>query len=1132
MYKKILEKTTLVYNRELLQCILIMKLILFLTLLNLHAAVAIGYGQRITIDKKQISLQDAFREIRKQSGYNIIANTHLLQHSSKIDLNLRHATVEEAIATCLAGQPLGYEMIAKNIVVTPLKENEKPQQRVVTGAVRDASGAPIIGASVTVKGNSAIGTKTDAQGRFSLDVPNDATLVISFVGMESREIAIGNQRNLTIALQQVDTGLDEVVVVGYGTAKKSDVTGAIIRISEEDLKDRPVANAFEAMQGKAAGVDITSSERPGEIGEINIRGVRSLTASNTPLYVVDGVPLMSSSGIETLNPADIETIDVLKDASATAIYGSRGANGVVIVTTKKGKAGKTTLNYAGNLITESLQNHMQMMGADEYLTWRRWAYYYADPTKYPRGDQPTKENDHQIFLGANDPTAWNNILKGWESGTWDGSKVTSTNWTDMVTRTAFTNEHNLSVSGGSEKSTAFASFGYWNNQGTLKGQGYRRFSSKINVDVKPYAWFEMGASINATFSNQQYGISTVGGQTSGPGDIYAASRGVFTYALPYDEAGNRIVNPGGDDVVRTVAEEWNFTDNERKMFRALGSFYTQFNILPGLRYRVNFGPDFRSFKNGVFVDDKSVARVGSPNFASLQNQNDFSWTLDNLIFYDKTFDKHSLGVTLLQTASSWNINSSYMQAIGIPLASQKWNALNKANIASLNDWDSGLIERQLMSYMGRVNYGFADKYLVTLSGRWDGASQLAAGHKWAFFPSAALAWRLEQEDFLKETAWVNQMKVRFGVGTTGNSAIDPYQTKGGIVSLFYPFGGSANSGYVPFEYQVADGQVPMANPALGWERTTQYNLGVDFGLWNNRVSGVVDVYASHTKDLLMEMTIPSLTGYTLTYANVGETKNKGVDVSLTTVNIRKDKFSWETTLNAGWQKEEIVALSNGKEDDIANTWFIGAPIGVIYGYDSNGLWKEEDAEEMAKFNANGLHFQAGMARPVDQNGDYRINPNDDRIIVGHTRPRWTVGMNNNFSFGNFDFSFFIYGRLGYTYNTDGEWQGGRYMQRSISYYNENNKNAEYQKPIYNVAGGDPYYNILGYRSGSFLKLRNVNLGYRLPSSLTQRWGIENMKVYVQARNPAILYSKIDWIDMDMVNNFSNRGFVFGAAIGF
>src|SRR5690606_6909827 len=437
-----------------------------------------------------------------------------------------------------------------------------------------------------------------------------------------------------------------------------------------------------------------------------------------------------------------------------------------------------------------------------------------------------------------------------------------------------------------------------------------------------------------------------------------------------------------------------------------------------------------------------------------------------------------------------------------------------------------------MSYMGRINYGYADKYLVTLSGRWDGASQLAEGHKWAFFPSAAVAWRMEQEDFLKETAWVNQMKVRFGVGTTGNSAIDPYQTKGGIVSLFYPFGGSANSGYVPFEYQMADGQVPMANPALGWERTAEYNVGVDFGVWNIRVSGVVDVYASHTKALLMEMTIPSLTGYTLTYANVGEAKNKGVDINLTTVYIRKDKFSWETTLNAGWQKEEIVALSNGKEDDIANTWFIGAPIGVIYGYDSNGLWKEEDAEEMAKFNANGLHFQAGMARPVDQNGDYRINPNDDRIIVGHTRPRWTVGMNNNFSFGNFDFSFFIYGRLGYTYNTDGEWQGSHYMQRSISYYNENNKNAEYQKPIYNVAGGDPYYNILGYRSGSFLKLRNVNLGYRLPSSLTQRWGIENMKVYVQARNPAILYSKIDWIDMDMVNNFSNRGFVFGAAIGF
>jgi hypothetical protein len=293
------------------------------------------------------------------------------------------------------------------------------------------------------------------------------------------------------------------------------------------------------------------------------------------------------------------------------------------------------------------------------------------------------------------------------------------------------------------------------------------------------------------------------------------------------------------------------------------------------------------------------------------------------------------------------------------------------------------------------------------------------------------------------------------------------------------------------------------------------------------------------------MSIPALTGYTITYGNVGETKNKGIDMTLNTINIKKKDFTWETSINAAWQKDEIVSLANGKSDDISNLWFIGESISSIYGYESAGLWKEADAAEMAKFNANGHSFQVGMARPADLNGDSKIDPNNDRKIIGHTRPRWTVGMTNSFTYKNFDFSFFINGRLGYTYNTGGEWQGGRYIQRSISYYNENNKNADYQKPIYNVAGGDPYYNILGYRSGSFIKIRDINLGYTFPVSIARKLGLENLKVYVQAKNPGMLFSKIDWLDMDLSkggngttndptvsNSTWNRGFVFGVNVGF
>ena len=577
------------------------------------------------------------------------------------------------------------------------------------------------------------------------------------------------------------------------------------------------------------------------------------------------------------------------------------------------------------------------------------------------------------------------------------------------------------------------------------------------------------------------------------------------------------------------------------MFRAIGSMYAQLDLgeiytpLKGLGYRFNFGPDFRYWRNGTYQDEQSVSRNGSPNYASLSNQQDFSWTLDNLIYYNKEVGKHGFGLTLLQSATKYHFEESSMGAVGIPLSSAKWNALTQQDISSLDSWNSGLIEKQLMSYMFRLNYDYDNKYLVTVSGRWDGASQLAKGNKWAFFPSVALGWRLDQEDFLKDIRWISQLKLRLGVGVTGNSAIDPYQTKGAIVSLYYPYGSSITPGYVASESLIEGGNVAMANQNLTWEKTRQYNIGVDYAVLNGRISGVIDFYTSRTTDLLMEMTIPALTGYTNTYANVGETSNMGVDITLNTVNVKTRNFEWSTTLNAAWQKDKIESLSNGKEDDINNNWFIGQALGVIYGYQSAGLWKEEDAAEMAKFNEKGHKFEAGMVRPVDQNNDHLIDPNDDRVVIGHTRPRWTFGMTNAFSYKNFDFSFMLYGRFDYLVNTGGEWQGGRYTQRKIDYYNENNKNAEYQKPIWNGAAGDPYYNILGYKNGSFLKIRNISLGYSFPKSLMKKWGISNMKVYVQAKNPGRIFSNIDFLELDASQAGTtawNRGYTIGLNIGF
>ena len=996
--KNILYQESIVEIKHLFRVMKITALALFLFVGTAFATKSYSQTMKVTVVSDRISTGKVINEIEKQTDYLFVYDMNEVNLKRNVKVHAQDKPVAEVLNEVFEGTDIYYAMEGKNIMLMN-KAKEKASEKQaddnkVTGYIKDMAGEPIIGANVTIKGQS-IGTITDIDGRFIINAPANAILRITYIGYIPQEIKVENKRELKIILQEDTETLDEVVVVGYGVQKKSDVTGAMIRVNSDELNSRPAANAFEAMQGKAAGVDIVSNERPGEIGTINVRGVRSLSASNTPLYVVDGIPLMSTSGIETLNPQDIESIDVLKDASATAIYGSRGANGVILVTTKQGKAGKMSLNYSGTMTIENLQDYSEMMNSAEYIEWRRWAYYYKEPNKYPRGDEPDKDSDYLIFNGAKDPYAWRNIEKGWAGGSWNASAVPTTDWADMVTQTGVTHEHTLSASGGTDKVQGYASIGYLDNEGTVKGQSYTRYTAKVSLNLDPTKWFKMGLNVNGTFSEQQYGSSAkaVGQMISDrPSNLYAASTSLYPYAVPFDDEGNRIDYPGGDDKVKTIVNEWNYSENERRMFRAIGSLYAQLNLgeifspLKGLRYRFNFGPDFRSYRNGSFADANSVSREGT-NRASLTNQSDFSWTLDNLIYYDKEIGKHSLGVTLLQSATKYRYEESSMAALNIPLASAKWNALSKANISALDDWGSDLVEKQLLSYMFRLNYDYNSRYLLTVSGRWDGASQLAKGNKWAFFPSAALGWRLDQEGFLQDVSWLNQLKLRVGVGVTGNSAIDPYQTKGAVVPIYYPYGDSSTSGFVASDPVATGGTVAMANKDLTWEKTTQYNIGVDYSVLNGRISGVLDFYTSRTTDLLMQMGIPSLNGYTQTYANVGETSNIGVDITLNTVNIRTRDFEWSTSLNVAWQKDKIEELANGKEDDINNNWFIGKSLGVIYGYESAGIWQEEDAAEMAEFNKKGHSFQVGMARPVDQNGDHKIDPNDDRIVVGHTRPR-------------------------------------------------------------------------------------------------------------------------------------------------
>ena len=1025
-------------------------------------------------------------------------------------------------------------------------------QSKVTGKVVDASGEPIIGASVMVKGTSN-GVVTDLDGNYSIsNVPAGASLNISYVGYRTRTVAVDGKSQLNVTMEEDRQLLDEVVVVGYGTQKRSDVTGSMVNIGEEQLNTRPVNNAFEALQGKAAGVDITTNERPGQLGSIRIRGERSIGATNAPLYVVDGVPLMSASAIETLNPRDIESIDILKDASATAIYGSRGANGVVLVTTKQGKAGKMRLDYTGTMTISNIVDRSPSMSAQDFINFRRWAAYNLDPTTYAHPDHPTQANDMLIFDSALDgQTSRDNVMKGWASGSWDPSKVTNTDWTDYVTQTAVSHEHTLAVSGGTNEMNAYGSFGYLSNKGTQKGQWYDRYTGKISVNIKPTKWFSMQASINASWQEQDYGMSTLGGRSgSVPDAIYGTAKAIYNIAVPFDANGNKVINPGGESGIYSIMDDWNHSTQKSQTFRALGNFSATvdfgeiFKPIQGLRYKINFGPDFRHWREGVYIDGFSSHKINADgsegvNYARLNNRRDFSWTLDNMVMFDRTFaDLHKVGVTLLQTASKWNTETSGMSGQNIAKDSYLWNAFNTLDVTNADNKvsiSSGLTERQLESYMIRLNYGFNDRYLLTVSGRWDGASQLADGHKWDFFPSAALAWRIGEEDFAKSLDWLSNLKLRLGVGVTGNSAVSPYATKGDITSIYLPFNGMENVlGYTTNEPYYSGSQLTMANPELGWEKTTQWNFGLDYGFLNGRIFGSVDLYWSKTNDLIMSTTIPTLTGFPSTMSNVGKTKNHGVEFTLSAFPVQTKEMEWETDFNIAYQKDEIVELAYGKNDMPDNSLFIGEAISVFYGYENDGVWQESDAAEMAKWNENGYNFTAGNVRPKDQNGDYKMD-GDDRVVLGRKNPSTTFGWNNRFSWNGLELGIQMFGRLGYMFSTGGEAMTAHGNQREIDYWTPSNTGAEYQKPILGQATSgsqDAFSSLLGFKKASFIKVRNISLGYNLPKTLLRNATLSHAKIYAQVVNPFSLKQSVDGFDLDTGRTYFNRSFVFGLEIGF
>ncbi len=1117
----------------------------------------------INISLDDAPLYEVFNTIEAKTNLSFLYDENIIDKWQKVSIHQGQATVKDVLLDISKQADLKFKQINESINVSKktgkLFSNEKDieiylQDITVTGKVtssEDGEGLP--GVNVVVQGTSA-GTVTDFDGNYSISVPaQEGILVYSSIGFVTEEIEVGNRSVIDIAMIPDITALSEVVVVGYGTVKRSDITGALSSISSEVIEERPVQNALDALQGKAAGINITSNIRPGELPIINIRGNRSfgeLGATNQPLYVIDGIPISTTLGVNSfsindLNPNDISSIEVLKDASATAIYGSRGANGVVLITTKKGKDGRLSVGYNGSVSFDQYKPLTDWMNGGQYID--RWRQSLMNGGLYSTAQftdlntpvvpgYPDPNEDVTRMGLAQDQVAMESVLMGYEwedeiGGTvrmrpttaeeqamgwpaqvpvYNSDNIRSYDWGDAALRQGITQNHQLSLSAGTDNSSLYMSLGYFDQKGVQQDQDYERYSININGDITPTKWFTLGTSLIGAFSLQNFGVLPPNSSNTGPKDLYSRALDQFPYALPQDEEGNWIRNAGGNLNLWNPLIDIDQVLNERRSTSILSSTYAEVKFTPWLKYRLNLGVQYRNWRNGSWTGpDATNHLTNRPNTAAYDTEENFSWVAENLLYIDHNFgDIHNIGVTLMQSSQHSRREDIDARVSGTIYDISLWYDLASNTNGRPDGYGTGFTENSLMSYMARINYTLMDKYLFTATGRWDGASVLAPEHKWDFFPSFAVAWKLHDEAFLSSVSWIDQLKPRFGYGVTGNSAVPPYTTSGPLSRNPYAFGSNAAIGYLPQLVQ---------NPELGWEQTAQWNLGVDFAFLNSRIMGSVEVYQQNTSDLIMRKTLPAVSGYVEKYENIGKTKNKGVEVTISAVAIDKPDFTW--TIDANWahNKEEIVELINGEEDMLAQRLFIGHPIQVFYQFDNDGIWQntEEDLEEMALYNENGHNFYPGTIKVVDQitvdtNGDeipdekdYRIDA-DDMVIRGSSVPKWTGGITNTFRYRNWTLSAFIYARVGQTYfggypnSYGGAWPNGR-VENDM--WDWNNPDGKYPMP--NFGNVENITAAMQYRSGSFATVRDISLSYRFPGDWIDRINMSDFQLKFQVINPFI-----------------------------
>lgn len=944
----------------------------------------------------------------------------------------------------------------------------KPEVK-VTGTLTDAeTGSALIGATVQVKGTTN-GTSTDLDGTYSIVAPDgNAVLVFSYIGYVNQEVVIGNQTTINVSLVPDVQSLNEVVVVGYGAVRKTDLTGAVDQLQSKDIVRANPVQAARAIQGQVAGATVTkTSNRPGAGYNITIRGENTINNSTQPLVVIDG---LMGGDINSINPNDIQSMDVLKDASSTAIYGARGANGVIIITTKKGLSGKPKVSY-DSYVGMKVPEHMpRLMNTAEF--------YKATFT-----DRVLEGSVGATFTSAETAAIKENR---------------TTDWVDLITDPALQTSQNLSIAGGNDKTTYRFSGGFLNENGNVLYTGFKRYNLNAGLDSKIGERFKVGFTSYITYSDQN-----VGSQES----LRNAYRARPTGTLYYSDLANPSEN--GDLEVDGLAVWMGINDKQvnnpvldidpkRSKLQttstvAMANAYAEVSLIKGLTFRSSLSASYTGARIGDYRGQWTKSQLANKPRAQVDNSIQGNYTIDNILNYNFESGKHKLTFTGLQSAF-YQRNENYSIFVRDLPYDSDWYAVNTA--ATIGSIGSSLIERSILSYMGRVNYTFNEKYLVTLTGRSDGASQLAEGNKWAFFPSVAVGWRLADEGFIKNLNLFSNLKLRASYGQVGNAGVNPYSTQANLINTGYDFDGSPAFGFAPQN---------LANKNLRWERSTELNLGIDFGFFKNRISGTLELYNRKTDDLILNQRIPTVSGFTQVIANVGAIENKGIELTLNTANIVTTDFSWNTTFAFTQNKNKLLELyGDGQLVDKGNNLFVGFPIRANFDYQFDGIWQTSEKDQAAVYKQ-----VPGSVKVVDQNGDGIIsstNNIDDRVYLGTQLPNWILGVTNRFKYKNLDFSFFTYYRNGTQYRnntlagTFGEIGSTRYNKLAgLDYWRSDNPSNTF----FGVVAANPYRNAIFYQDASFLRISDITLGYNFSPKVLSALKMSSARIYGQVSNPFV-----------------------------